>query len=299
TQIRADTDPVCPSRTQIRADTDPECPCRTQIRADTDPVCPSRMQVREPVINDELPGRIITGKVRIIRPGVREVRAHAVLFRDAAPEEPVDIIVFATGYSFAFPFLDEAVLRVEAGQASLYQYVFPPHLARPTLAVISLIKPFGSMVPTAETQARWAARVLKGVTKLPPSDVMMESVRVRKLNKPTGFGFSFCKALQSDYIPYIDELLEAIGAKPRLLTLLLTDPRLACAVFFGPYTPYQFRLTGPGKWAGARNAILTQWERTVKVTRTRVVPEGPSPVAGFLGLVGALVLLLALCLFFL
>ncbi|XP_049632615.1 flavin-containing monooxygenase 1 [Suncus etruscus] len=257
-----------------------------------------RTQLREPVLNDELPGRIITGKV-LIRPSIREVRAHSVLFCDMPEEEPVDIIVLATGYTFAFPFLDETVVKVEEGQASLYKYIFPAHLPKPTLAVIGLIKPLGSMVPTMETQARWAVRVLKGVNKLPPSAVMMEEVRVRKQNKHTGFGLHFCQALQSDYIPYIDELLDAIGAKPNLLALLLTDPRLAWALFFGPFTPYQFRLMGPGKWAGARHAILSQWDRTVKVTKTRVVQESTSSVISFLKLIGFLVVLMAVFLIFL
>lgn len=254
-----------------------------------------RTQMREPVLNDELPGRIITGKL-LVRPGVQEVRPHSVLFHDSAQEEPIDIIVFATGYTFAFPFLDESVVRVEEGQASLYKYIIPAHLPRPSLAVINLIKPFGSMIPMAETQARWTVRVFKGLIQLPPVHVMMEEVRVRRQNKPTGFGFSFCKALQSDYIPYVEELLAAIGAKPNLPALLLTDPRLAYALFFGPYTPYQFRLTGPGKWAGARSAILSQWDRTVRVTRTRVVREDPSPVAGFLRLVSVLAVLVTLVL---
>lgn len=47
-------------------------------------------------------------------------------------------------------------------------------------------------------------------------------------------------------------------------------------VFFGPCTPYQYRLSGPGQWAGARQAILTQWERVVQPFRTRVVPEPES-----------------------
>ena len=43
--------------------------------------------------------------------------------------------------------------------------------------------------------------------------------------------------------------------------LIFTDPRLAREVFFGIMTPYQYRLFGPGKWQGAREAILKQNER--------------------------------------
>ncbi|XP_035871786.1 dimethylaniline monooxygenase [N-oxide-forming] 1 isoform X2 [Phyllostomus discolor] len=257
-------------------------------------LCLLRTQLKEYVINDELPGRIITGRV-LIKPSVKEVKEDSVIFSGPPEEQPIDIIVFATGYTFAFPFLDETVVKVENDQASLYKYIFPAHLEKPTLAVIGLIGSLGSMIPTGETQARWAVRVLKGVNNLPPRSVMREEVNARKENKPTGFGLRYSKALQSDYIPYIDELLTYIDAKPNLFSLLLTDPRLALAVFFGPCTPYQFRLTGPGKWKGARNAILTQWDRTIKATKTRTVHESPFPFASLLTVF--LVLLVAIFLF--
>ncbi|KFW02318.1 Dimethylaniline monooxygenase [N-oxide-forming] 5, partial [Fulmarus glacialis] len=70
--------------------------------------------------------------------------------------------------------------------------------------------------------------------------------------------------IQVDYIPYMDELACQVGVKPNLLALFLTDPKLALEVVFGPCTPYQYRLRGPGKWAGAREAILTQRQRVVR-----------------------------------
>lgn len=257
-----------------------------------------RIKLREPVLNDELPGRIITGKV-FIRPSIKEVKENSVIFNSPGKEESIDIIVLATGYTFAFPFLDESVIKIEAGQASLYKYIFPAHLQKSTLAVIGLIKPLGSMIPTGEVQARWAARVLKGVNILPPTSVMIEEVNERKKNKSSGFGLDYCKALQSDYVNYMDELLSYIDAKPNLFSILLTDPCLAFTMFFGPCTPYQYRLTGPGKWEGARNAIMTQWDRTFKVTKTRIVKESSSPFANLLKLFSFLALLVAIFMIFL
>lgn len=92
----------------------------------------------------------------------------------------------------------------------------------------------------------------------------------------------------------MDELASAIGAKPNVLKLLVTDPRLALEVFFGPCTPYQFRLTGPGQWSGARRAILTQWDRMLRPTRTRIAPDAPSifPISAMLGVLFLPLLLL-------
>uniref|UniRef100_A0A2D4IU16 Flavin-containing monooxygenase n=1 Tax=Micrurus lemniscatus lemniscatus TaxID=129467 RepID=A0A2D4IU16_MICLE len=100
---------------------------------------------------------------------------------------------------------------------------------------------------------------------------MMDDIHEKMGKKLKWFGQS--DTLQTDYIAYMDELSSNIGVKPNIPRLFLTDPWLALKVFFGPCSPYQFRLTGPGKWDGARDAILTQWDRTLKVTRTRTVPN--------------------------
>lgn len=87
------------------------------------------------------------------------------------------------------------------------------------------------------------------------------------------FACSERNPLQVDYIPYLDSLAEQVGARPNILWLLMKDPRLALRVWLGPCTSYQYRLTGPGQWVGARQAILTQWERVIQPFRTREVPE--------------------------
>jgi len=56
-----------------------------------------------------------------------------------------------------------------------------------------------------------------------------------------------------------------------VVRLLVTDPRLAVAVYFGLTTPYQYRLVGPGAWPGARDAILSAPERILQPLKTRHV----------------------------
>ena len=79
--------------------------------------------------------------------------------------------------------------------------------------------------------------------------------------------------------------------------LMLTDPRLAMHVLFGPSSPYQYRLTGPSAWPGARTAILTQWERVVNHLHTRKLPSSDIKTAASLSISMATVLLIALLLF--
>ncbi|XP_026710214.1 dimethylaniline monooxygenase [N-oxide-forming] 1-like [Athene cunicularia] len=249
--------------------------------------------VREPVLNDDLPSYILTGRITI-KPGVKEFKDNSVVFHNCPEEEPIDIVVFCTGYNVSFPFLEEAIIKVENKHASLYKYVFPTHLQRPTLAILGLIKTLGAMMPVTEVQARWVTRVFKGLCRLPPQSLMEKEVNEKKKNQVRRFGLSFDEVLKTEWLVYMDELASFIGAKPSVLGLLCRDPQLALTIFFGPCTPYQYRLEGPGRWEGARQAILTQWDRTLKPTRTRVSTSSYSLCPSLLTVVGVLLLLAAL-----
>ena len=63
---------------------------------------------------------------------------------------------------------------------------------------------------------------------------------------------------------------------PVAVELFKTDPKLALQVVFGPCTPYQYRLMGPGKWQGARDAIMTTMDRVRYPLATRPLPSSPS-----------------------
>ncbi|TWW57657.1 Dimethylaniline monooxygenase [N-oxide-forming] 5 [Takifugu flavidus] len=227
-----------------------------------------RLFSQHPTVNDDLPNRILSGTIQV-KPNIRRFQGSSVEFDDGSVVEDVDLVVFATGYTFSFPFLSSHVISVSENKTSLYKYVFPPELQRPTLAIIGLVQPLGAIMPISEIQARWATRVFKGCTKLPSVDSMMKDIECKKQKMAQRYVTSSRHTIQVDYISYMDEIAEQVGVRPNILKLLLTDPRLGWNVVFGPCTPYQYRLRGPGKWAGARQAILTQWERVVHPMQTR------------------------------
>ncbi|XP_045154036.1 putative dimethylaniline monooxygenase [N-oxide-forming] 6 isoform X3 [Echinops telfairi] len=254
---------------------------------------------KEPVFNDELPSRILCGAVSI-KPNVKQFTETSAVFEDGTVFEAIDSIIFATGYDYAYPFLDDSVIKSRNNEVTLFKGVFPPQLGTPTLAVIGLVQSLGAAIPTADLQARWAAKVMRGIKETPPRSALSSWVNTSKQNRPKVWGLCFCQTLQTDYITYMDELGSFIGTKPNIPWLFLTDPQLALEVYFGPCSPYQFRLMGPGKWDGARNAILTQWDRTVKPTRTRAIREAQRPRHFFnlLKMISFPVLLLAILLIF-
>uniref|UniRef100_A0A8C4V086 Flavin-containing monooxygenase n=1 Tax=Falco tinnunculus TaxID=100819 RepID=A0A8C4V086_FALTI len=221
---------------------------------------------QHPTINDDLPNRIISGRVQV-KPNVQEFTETSAIFEDGTRED-IDAVVFATGYSFSFPFLEGCVKVVE-NQIPLYKFMFPPDLEKPTLAFIGLIQPLGAIMPISELQCRWATRVFKGLQDLPPSADMLADITQTKEKMAKRYVKSQRHTIQVDYIPYMDELACQVGVKPNLLALFLTDPKLALEVAFGPCTPYQYRLRGPGEWEGARAAILTQRQRMLRPLRAR------------------------------
>ncbi|XP_042317154.1 dimethylaniline monooxygenase [N-oxide-forming] 3-like isoform X2 [Sceloporus undulatus] len=224
---------------------------------------------KEPVFNDDLPSRITCGTV-VVKPNVKEFTETSAIFQDGSVQEGLDYIIFATGYTCSYPFMDDdSIIKSRNNEVTLYKSILPPCLEKPTMAVIGLVQSLGSTIPTADLQARWSTRVFKGLCKLPSHSSMMDDIDEKMGKKLKWYGQS--DTIQTDYIVYMDELASNIGIKPNLTLLFLTDPKLALEIYFGPCSPYQFRLMGPGKWNGARNAILTQWDRTLKATKTRVV----------------------------
>ncbi|XP_062833872.1 dimethylaniline monooxygenase [N-oxide-forming] 2 [Anolis carolinensis] len=252
----------------------------------------NRSLLKEPVFNDDLPSRILCGAVTV-KPSIKEFTETSAIFEDGSIEENVDIVIFATGYNVAFPFVDKSVIEVTDNRIPLYKHIFPIHLEKPTFAIIGLIQPLGSIMPTSELQARWATRVFKGLSSLPSVSTMVADTNQRNERRIQRFGTSRNQSIQTDFIEYLDELAVELESKPNLFSLLLRDPKLAMMIFFGPCSPFQFRLMGPGKWAGARDAIFTQKERVIKPTKTRVVGNSPSYKQFFLLKISGIIVVLA------
>ncbi|XP_056379257.1 flavin-containing monooxygenase 5-like [Hyla sarda] len=253
-----------------------------------------RLFSQHPMVNDDLPNRIIAGTV-LVKSNVAKFTETDAIFEDETVEKNIDAVIFATGYTFSFPFCEE--LKVAHNKVSLYKYTFRPELEKQTLAVIGLIQPLGAIMPISELQCRLATRIFAGKKLLPSVSDMKEDIRKKAEEMQKRYVCSQRHTIQVDYLEFMDELAELLGVKPNLLSLFLTDPKLAWNVYFGPCTPYQYRLSGPGKWVKARTAILTQWDRALKPMRTRYVePSSGFPLLSLL-IIGLGILLAAVFLY--
>ncbi|XP_002740302.1 flavin-containing monooxygenase 5-like [Saccoglossus kowalevskii] len=250
-----------------------------------------RANQQQLMVNDALPNVIQTGRI-CVKPNVKRFTNTGVEFEDGTFEDGIDSVVMATGYKIKFTFLDESVVKVNDNEVSLYKYVFPPLLKHGTLAVIGLVQPIGSTVPIAEIQSRWATRVFTGAAKLPPKDIMLADINAKREAMASRYIKSQRYTIQVDYIPYMDEIAAQFGVRPNFKKLFFTDPKLAFKCYFGPFSTYQYRLIGPGKWEGARETIVTIWDRVAAPLNTRKV-EMPQRDSSFGGILKMLVFLVA------
>ncbi|XP_025111759.1 dimethylaniline monooxygenase [N-oxide-forming] 5-like [Pomacea canaliculata] len=227
---------------------------------------------QHPVVNDDLPNAIITGRVKVMA-DIKKFTSHGVEFVDGSAEDNIDAVLLATGYIFGFPFVEKEVIDVQQNRLPLFKFCFPPDLQHNTIAFIGCFQPLGAIMPAAELQCRLAARVFKGEAKLPSRSEMWEDIRKKEAAMAQRYVHTQRHTIQVDWVPFMDELANLIGCKPQIGSLFLSDPKLAWTVLMGPVTPYTYRLHGPGSWAGAREAVLTTMDRVRFPFSTKPVPR--------------------------
>jgi dimethylaniline monooxygenase (N-oxide forming) len=132
----------------------------------------------------------------------------------------------------------------------------------------------GKILKNIIFQARLFFSSITGETKLPSAQEMEREINCHLTQLDRQFVKSTRHTLEVDYIPYLDCLAEYLGCTPRPLELIASDPRLAYALLFGPNVSYVYRLWGPHKWDGAKEAILGVGKRTDGCLTGRRVEEG-------------------------
>jgi len=231
-----------------------------------------RYNAQHPSLSDALPCRIISGAI-VVKGDISRLTATGVRFKgEEDMEYDIDAVVFATGYDMRFPFLGDLV-QTQRNKVELYMRLFPPQLKHPTLAIIGLIQPIGPIFPVAEIQLRWVAKLLKGECHLPDLPERLNEIQAFTQKTHSQYVDSQRHTVQVDMIEYMDDIAERIGCKPNLPKIFLTDPKLFWKLLFGPGVAYQYRLTGPHAWSGARDAIMTVQERFVEALSTRYPKE--------------------------
>ena len=109
-----------------------------------------------PIINSQMLYYVGHGEITP-KGGVQELRGDRVLFQDGR-EEPIDVIIYATGFNITFPFMDKQYLNWRTNKPELYFNVFHPRYDN--LFVVGLIQPDSGQWGLADYQAQVISRFI-------------------------------------------------------------------------------------------------------------------------------------------
>jgi dimethylaniline monooxygenase (N-oxide forming) len=150
-----------------------------------------------PLLSKLLP-LISEGRV-VPKPNVERLAGDRVVFVDGSAE-PVDLIIYATGYRIDFPFLDAELFSSAENEVELYGRVVD--VEHPGLYFIGLIQPLGAIMPLAELQARWVAGLLVGRLALPEVERMRRWIAEDRRALRRRYVASTRHTIQVDFFPY-------------------------------------------------------------------------------------------------
>jgi cation diffusion facilitator CzcD-associated flavoprotein CzcO len=152
-----------------------------------------------PTISQDLFSLAGHGKVHI-KPNIQKLAGDTIIFEDGS-QEKADVLIYATGYKIAFPFFDKNFLNAEeTNEVSLYKHVIHPE--HKNLFFIGLVQPLGAIMPLAEVQSEWVARILKGKSKLPSKEAMLADIERYKEKLRKRYKTSPRHTIQVDFYPY-------------------------------------------------------------------------------------------------
>jgi hypothetical protein len=118
-----------------------------------------RLFETHPIINSQLPYFVGHGRIAV-KPDVAELLGDRVRFVDGTIE-PIDVLVYATGFNITLPFIDKSLLHWNEGRPDLYLNVFHPH--DDTLCVAGLIQPDSGQFGLVDHQAKLIAHFWRAV----------------------------------------------------------------------------------------------------------------------------------------
>lgn len=134
------------------------------------------------------------------KPNVSRFDDREVIFEDGTRDH-FDMIIYATGYKVSFPFFKNNFFNVEqTNDLQLYQRVIHPDFSG--LYFLGLIQPLGAIMPLAEKQSIWLAKLIRGECRLPDKSQMLRSIQTNTAQNNRRYKQSFRHTMEVDFYPY-------------------------------------------------------------------------------------------------
>lgn len=170
-----------------------------------------RLLSAHPTISDDLLTRLGHGDITV-KPNIARIDGGTVHFVDASCE-PIDVIVYCTGYKITFPFFDDCLLAAHDNEISLYHRVVD--VAHPGLYFVGLVQPLGAIMPLAEAQSAWVADLLEGTATLPSDADMKREIAAYRRAVQKRYVASKRHTIQVDFLEHFAELKRERAAARR------------------------------------------------------------------------------------
>jgi dimethylaniline monooxygenase (N-oxide forming) len=169
---------------------------------------PNRPLLKEhPTLSQDLLNISGRGLIKY-KPNIKEFKGKTVIFEDGT-EQDFDLIVYATGYKVTFPFLKNQAFDV-SGDNDLRLYKKVVHPDFDNLFFLALIQPLGAIMPLAEAQSKWIAKILAKQVHLPNREAMLKSIEEDKQAMAKRYNASPRHTIQVDFHPYKESIEKEI-----------------------------------------------------------------------------------------
>ncbi len=146
------------------------------------------------------------GKVAV-KPDIRALAGKEVIFQDDSTEA-IDLIVYATGYKISFPFFKPDFINSpqieETNDFPLYKRVVHP--THENLFFVGLCQPLGAIMPLAEIQSEWIARLLAGEVALPSPAYRTKCIEAEQKALKKRYNHSKRHTIQVDFLTYLNDI---------------------------------------------------------------------------------------------
>lgn len=160
-----------------------------------------------PTISADLLNLVGHGRITM-KPNLERLDGDTVHFADGS-QETIDEIVWATGYKVTFPFFDSELIDTRDNEVPLYRNVV--HFDLDGLYFIGLIQPLGAVMPLAEAQSQWVAKLLTGECALPDRPAMEKRYHKDRQDIAKRYVKSTRHTIQVDFFPYLRTIQNEIA----------------------------------------------------------------------------------------
>ena len=163
-----------------------------------------RLLSAHPTVSSDLLDRVGHGDIAM-KPNIERFDGEEVHFVDGSTAH-VDLLVYATGYRVALPFLEKDLYDPAGNTMPLYERVLTPEISG--LFFIGFVQTVGSNIPLVEMQSEWVGDLITGACVLPSAQEMREWIAADQAAMARRYVRSGRHTMQVDFWRYAHALAQ-------------------------------------------------------------------------------------------